>query len=222
MSGRVDGEISRRNFLAASGSLIVSFTLFPRWCAAQAAKPGAKGVKLPGSLQNTPMLDSWIRVAPDGAITVFTGKAELGQGIKTALIQVAAEELVVPPARIALVTADTMRTPNEGYTAGSQSMSNSATAVMNAAAQAREIIVGLAATKFGVAAESLKLADGTVRAADGRSASYGELVSEQSLHVTAKPTSRLRDPQTRSVIGKPLLRVDIPAKVTGGVAYVHD
>ena len=211
-------QVSRREFLGACAGVVVGFSLSSRaWAQApEAAAP------LPGSLRQTPFIDSWIRIAPDGTITVFTGKVELGQGIKTALIQVAAEELVVPPARIALVTADTARTPNEGYTAGSQSMSNSATAVMNAAAQAREIIADLAATKFGVAVESLKLGDGNVRAADGRSATYAELVAEQSLHVTAKPTSRLRDPKTRSVIGKPLQRVDIPAKVTGGVAYVHD
>jgi CO/xanthine dehydrogenase Mo-binding subunit len=218
MSAIADGRVSRREFLAACGGLVVGFSVVGRaWAqTAEAAPP------LPGSLKQTPFIDSWIRIAPDGAITVFTGKAELGQGIKTALIQVAAEELIVPPTRIALVTADTARTPNEGYTAGSQSMSSSATAVMNAAAQAREIIADLAATKFGVAVESLKLGDGAVRAADGRSATYGELVAEQSLHVTAKPTSRLRDSKTRSVIGKPLQRVDIPAKVTGGVAYVHD
>ena len=212
-------QVSRREFLAACAGLVVGFSVTDRgW--AQAPSEGA--ASLPGSLKQTPFIDSWIRIAPDGAITVFTGKAELGQGIKTALIQVAAEELVVPPTRIALVTADTARTPNEGYTAGSQSMSNSATAVMNAAAQAREIIADLAATKFGVPAESLKLGDGIIRAADGRSAAYGELVADQSLHVTAKPTSHLRDPKTRSVIGKPLPRVDIPAKVTGGTAYVHD
>ncbi len=88
------------------------------------------------------MLDSWIRIDADGAITVFTGKAELGQGIKTALIQVAAEELVVEPRAITLVTADTGRTPNEGYTAGSQSMPDSGTAILHAAAQARAILVG--------------------------------------------------------------------------------
>jgi CO/xanthine dehydrogenase Mo-binding subunit len=218
MSAMPQGQVSRRDFLAACAGLVVGFSVAGRtW--AQAVEGAAS---LPGSLKQTPFIDSWIRIAPDGAITVFTGKAELGQGIKTALIQVAAEELVVRPTRIALVTADTARTPNEGYTAGSQSMSNSATAVMNAAAQARDIIADLAAAKFGVAVESLNLADGIVRAGDGRSATYGELVAEQSLHVTAKPTSRLRDPKTRSVIGKPLPRVDIPAKVTGGVAYVHD
>ena len=92
------------------------------------------------------MLDAWIRIDADGTVTVFTGKAELGQGIKTALIQVAAEELDVDPGAIALVTADTARTPNEGYTAGSHSMQDSGTAILHAAAQVRAILIGLAAT----------------------------------------------------------------------------
>ena len=212
------GRVSRREFLATCSGLVIGFSVAGRgW--AQAA---AEAAPLPGSLRQTPLIDSWIRIAPDGTITVFTGKAELGQGIRTALIQVAAEELVVPPSRIALVTADTARTPNEGYTAGSQSMSNSATAVMNAAAQARAIIGDLAAAKLGVAADALVFRDGAVLAPDNRSATYAELVSDQSLHVTAKPASRFHDPKTRSVIGKSLPRVDIPAKVTGGLAYVHD
>src|SRR5260370_12337358 len=101
------------------------------------------------------MLDAWIRVGADGTITVFTGKVEFGQGVKTALVQLAAEELLVGPARIQLVTADTSRTPNEGYTAGSNSMKDSGTAIMNAAAQVREMLVGMAASRFGVAVDSL-------------------------------------------------------------------
>ena len=211
----VETAVSRREFLATCSGLIVAFAL-PVPAAAQSA------AALPGSLRQTPYLDAWLRIAPDGSIAVFTGKAELGQGIKTALIQVAAEELAVPPARIALVTADTARTPNEGYTAGSQSMPNGGTALMHAAAQARAIVADLAAARFGVAPDALTLADGVVRAPDGRAASYGELVAAESLHVMAKPVSALRDPKNRKVIGQSLPRVDIPAKVTGGAAYVHD
>lgn len=218
MSTIVERSVSRREFLATCSGVVIGFSIAGRsW--GQAA---AETAPLPGSLRQTPLIDSWLRIAPDGTITVFTGKAELGQGIKTALIQVAAEELVVPPSRIALVTADTARTPNEGYTAGSQSMSNSATAVMNAAAQARAIIADLAAAKLGVAGESLVFRDGAVYAPDNRSATYAQLVTDQSLHVTAKPASRFRDPKTRAVMGKSLPRVDIPGKVTGGLAYVHD
>ena len=113
-------RLSRRGFLAAAGSLVVSFSLLP--AARVLAQKAQGGPKLPGSLDGSPLLDSWIRIDADGTITVFTGKAELGQGIKTALMQVAAEELSVPPGRIRLTTADTSQTPDEGYTAGSHSM----------------------------------------------------------------------------------------------------
>jgi nicotinate dehydrogenase subunit B len=214
-------RLSRREFVAGAGALVVSFALLPRLSAGQAPQ-AARTPILPGSLKDTSMLDAWIRVDADGAITVFTGKVELGQGIKTALIQLAAEELVVGPARIQLVTADTSRTPNEGYTAGSNSMKDSGTAIMNAAAQVREMLVGMAASRLGVPADSLVVQDGRVRAADGRSVAYAELVAGQTLHVPAQPQSKLRDPKTRAVVGKALQRVDIPGKVTGAVAYVQD
>ena len=102
---------------------------------------------LPGSLDDTPNIDAWIRVDVSGAVTILTGKAELGQGLKTALLQVAAEELKVQFSRLSLVTADTARTPNEGYTAASHSMQDSGTAIRHAAAQAREILLEEAARR---------------------------------------------------------------------------
>ena len=125
------------------GALVVELLAASRGaCSPRPRRSGARrnAAGLPGSLKTTPLLDSWIRIDADGGITVFTGKAELGQGIKTALIQVAAEELAVEPAAITLVTADTGRTPNEGYTAGSQSMQDSGTAILHAAAQVRGIL----------------------------------------------------------------------------------
>jgi len=213
-------NMDRRAFLVSSGALVVSFALGSAGAAVQEAGGGKN--PLPGSLEQDPMLDAWIRIGSDGTITVFTGKAELGQGIKTALIQVAAEELVVDPARIALVTADTARTPNEQYTAGSQSMQHSGTAIMNAAAQVRGLLVNLAAAKWGVAAEQLSVQNQAVRAPDGRTIGYAELVSDGVLHVRAEASSPLRDPKTHTVIGRAFPRVDIPAKVTGGAAYVQD
>ena len=155
----VDG-LSRRGFLAGAGALVISFSLLPRLASAQEAATADKaldqGAALPGSLKDAPMLDSWIRIDADGGITVFTGKVELGQGIKTALIQIAAEELVVEPHRINLITADTSRTPDEGYTAGSQSMQMSGTAILNAAAQVRALLFGMAAARFDVPGPTLK------------------------------------------------------------------
>jgi nicotinate dehydrogenase subunit B len=213
---------SRRGVLLGAGALIVGFS-FQREVSAQERTPGPSPATppLPGSLKTSPMLDSWIRIDADG-ITVFTGKAELGQGIKTAVIQVAAEELSVEPRAINLVTADTSRTPNEGYTSGSQSMQDSATAIRHAAAQAREILVNAAASRLGSSADRLIVRNGVVTTEDGRSLRYGELVTNELLHVQAQPQSKLKNPDTFAVIGQPMQRVDIPAKVTGGLAYVQD
>jgi CO/xanthine dehydrogenase Mo-binding subunit len=208
--------LSRRQVLTGGGAVIVSFSLG----AARAQQPASP--PLPGSLKETPMLDSWVRIDANGSITVFTGKAELGQGIKTALLQVASEELGTGIYRIKLIMADTARTPNEGYTSGSHSMQDSATAIRNAAAQVREILLVRAAERLATQVEHVKLHDGTVTSDDGKTISIGELIGDDVLHVRAQPRSKLKDPSTYTLIGKPVARVDIPAKVTGGVAYVHD
>ena len=212
--------IDRRSLLAGSGTLIVSFSLSGAFAQDQAAAPPAP--KPPGSLAKEPYLDSWIRIDADGAITVFTGKAELGQGVKTAIQQIAAEELDVPFNSLKLVTADTARTPNEGYTAGSNSMKDSGTAVQNAAAQARQLLVAEAARRLNVSEENLKAENGAVIAPDGQRLSYGDLVAGDMLHVAAQAKSKLKDPATYKVMGQSVPRVDIPAKVTGGAAYIQD
>ena len=212
-------DVGRRAFLARSGALVVAFSLAPLQGGAQEKTGGAK---LPGSLEKAPLLDAWIRVGADGGVTVFTGKAELGQGVRTALTALAAEELGIAPAGIVLVTADTSRTPDEGYTAGSNSMKDSGTAIRSAAAQVRELLIERASAKLGVAAERLHAKDGNVVADDGRRAGFGDLAAQGYAEVRAKPDAKLKDPRSYSVVGKTLARVDIPAKVTGGVAYVQD
>ncbi|MGE0239216.1 MAG: molybdopterin cofactor-binding domain-containing protein [Parvibaculaceae bacterium] len=214
-------ELNRRSLLTGGGALIVSFPLLPA-AAQEAPQPETASPKLPGSLDKTRFLDSWIRIDAEARITVFTGKAELGQGIRTALTQVAAEELDVAFMDIELVTADTGRTADEGFTAGSQSMQNSGTAIRNAAAQVRELLVAKAAERFNLAAGDLKTAEKMVTAPDGRRASYGELAAALDLQVEARPQSPLKAPEGLRVIGQSLPRVDIPGKVSGGIAYVQD
>ena len=114
--------LDRRRVLAGGGALIVSFSLTGAFAQQQDAPAAAPAPSPPGSLKTSPYLDSWIRIDADGSITVFTGKAELGQGFKTAFQQIAAEELDVPFASLKVVTADTELTANEGYTSGSNSM----------------------------------------------------------------------------------------------------
>src|SRR6201997_1661653 len=170
MNGPV--TLDRRRLLAGSGALVVSFSLTGAFAEDQAAPAAPPAPKPPGSLDKTPYLDSWIRVDADGGITVFTGKAELGQGFKTAFQQIAAEELDVPFASLKVVTADTKLTPNEGYSSGSNSTKDSGTAIQNAAAQARALLVAEAAKRFDVAADALRTENGNVVAQDGRRLSY--------------------------------------------------
>jgi CO/xanthine dehydrogenase Mo-binding subunit len=213
--------LDRRRVLAGGGALIVSFSLSKALAQDQTA-PVAAPPSPPGSLKTSPLLDSWIRIDADDGITVFTGKAELGQGFKTAFQQIAAEELEVPFSSVKVVTADTRLTANEGYTSGSNSMKDSGTAIQNAAAQVRELLVAQAARRLDLPAENLRTESGAVISPDGRRLGYGELVAADMLHVQAQPKSRLKDPASFKVMGQAVPRVDIPAKVTGGAAYVQD
>jgi len=213
--------LDRRRVLAGGGALIISFSLTSAFAQQQDA-PAAPAPSPPGSLKTSPYLDAWIRIDTDGGITVFTGKAELGQGFRTAFQQIAAEELDVAFGALKVVTADTKVTANEGYTSGSNSMKDSGTAIQIAAAQARELLVAEAAKRLDLPVENLRTADGAVIAPDGKRLSYGELVAGDMLHVQAQPKSKLKNPATYRVIGQSVPRVDIPAKVTGGAAYVQD
>jgi CO/xanthine dehydrogenase Mo-binding subunit len=206
-----------RRTLLGQGALVVAFTMAGQGAAQEAPKKDG----LPGDLDKYPQLDSWIQIGADGHVTVFTGKAELGQGLRTALIQIVADELVMAPAAIELVTADTARTPDEGITAGSHSMQDSGTALLNAAANVRVLLTEAAAWRFVTSSDQVELNDGVASGPNGQSLGYGELVAGFSLHVAAKPNVPRRE-KGRRLIGEDLPRVDIPAKVSGGVAYVQD
>src|ERR1700687_3791162 len=153
---------TRREFTAGLGSIIVSFSLDPKLAFAQQA------AKLPGSLAENGMLDAWIRINADGSATIFPGKVELGQGITTALTQIAAEELDLPLARVRVLTTDTRQSPNEGVTSGSQSIEYGGTAMRLASAEVRGILLDLAAKRLNAAADTLTVADGVIASPDGR------------------------------------------------------
>ncbi|MFL5000146.1 MAG: molybdopterin cofactor-binding domain-containing protein [Xanthobacteraceae bacterium] len=208
--------LTRRDFTAGFGAIVVAFSLDRR--AATAQEPA----RLPGSLQTNRRLDAWLRINADGTATVFTGKVELGQGILTALRQIAAEELDLPLERIAMISGDTGRTPNEGQTAGSQSVENSGTALRMAGAEARAMLLDLAAKRFGVAADTLSVADGTISAAEGRKVTYGELAGEVDLKREATAKAAPKPAARHRIVGQSIPRFDIPAKVTGGAAFVQD
>ena len=207
---------NRRQFTAGLGAIVVAFSLDPRHAA------GQEPPRLPGSLQTNRKLDGWLRINADGTATVFTGKVELGQGILTALAQIAAEELDLPLARIKMISGDTGQTPNEGQTAGSQSVENSGTALRMAGAEVRAILIELAAKRLGAAADQLAISDGVIAAPDGRKVGYGELAASVDLNREATAKATPKPPASHKIVGKSIQRFDIPAKVTGGMAFVQD
>jgi nicotinate dehydrogenase subunit B len=205
----------RRNFLKAAGAITVGFSWSLPSVIAQ------QPTRLPGSLNTNRMLDGWLRINADGTVTVFTGKCELGQGILTALAQIASDELDVAYERIEMVSADTARTPNEGQTAGSLSVENSGTALRYACAEARQILLGLAATKLGAPADRLTIADGTISGGSGK-VTYGDLAKDANLKREATAEAKPKPPSQHKMVGKSVPRRDIPSKVTGGRSYVQD
>ena len=171
-------------------------------------RAAASRARLPGSLDDNRLLDAWIRIGTDGNATVCTGKVELGQGIVTALAQIAAEELDLPLDRVQMISGDTEKTPNEGVTAGSQSIENSGTALRLAGAQVRAILLELAAKRLGADAAALSVTEGVDRRAGraqaqlcgacrrGRSASRGNRASAAEARVAA-PDRRQADRAAR-------------------------
>ncbi len=205
-----------RRAVVAGGALLIGFRL------AAPVRALAEGGEPLGDLARTPALDSWLRLDPDGQVTVLTGKVELGQGIRTALLQVAAEELDLPQAALTLVTADTARTPDEGFTSGSHSMQDSATAIRAAAAELRALLIAAASSSWQVPAAEIGTRDGRVIGPDGRAALYGELAGAIDLHRAARLPVPLKPPAAYTVVGRSWPRVDIPGKLTGAPSYVHD
>jgi CO/xanthine dehydrogenase Mo-binding subunit len=207
--------IDRRDLLKTGGFLSLSFAI-PRLAFGQDAG------ELPRDLKQNPILSSWIDIAADNSVTLKIGKVELGQGVVTAAAQICADELMIDLAELKVIPGDTFNGPDEGTTAGSQSAPNCAPAVQQAAAEVREILLNLAADKLGASASELKIADGRITAPDGRSVTYGEVVTGEALNVEASGKARHIPISEHRYIGKPVLRLDIPAKMTGEPIFVQE
>src|SRR5262252_279683 len=178
---------------------------------------------LPPSLARNTRLDRWVAVRPDGVIEIRTGKVEIGQGIISALAQIAAEELDVDYARIRMIPADTVRSPNEGVTAGSRSTVESGSALRQACAEVRRAFLDAAALRFGVDIDELFVRDGTIhRRASNESATYWELSGTIDLARDADGRAAPKRADQLTVVGKYLPRIDLPGKVIGSDVYVHD
>jgi CO/xanthine dehydrogenase Mo-binding subunit len=178
---------------------------------------------LPPSLARTPRLDRWLRLDPDGSVAICTGKVEIGQGIKTALAMIAADELDVALYRVRVRTADTALTPNELITAGSLSVEDSGGAIRVACATARAKLLDAAAAVLGVPRDSLDVEDGTVTSSlTNQRTDYWSLPYDDLFSVEIQEPLPLKNPDSYRVVGRPAQRLDLPAKVLGHPAFVHD
>ena len=186
------------------------------------ATSGEAGTALPPSLAANPRLGDWLRVQPGGVVEVRSGKVELGQGVLTALAQVAAEELDLDVARVRMVAAVTGVSPNEGYTSGSMSIQYSGAALRLVCAEARAIYLGVAASRWNVPAAALTVRDGTIAAPDGRATSYWELADDLLLDRPATGVAAPKAAADYRIVGTSVPRVDLPDKLAPRPRFVHD
>jgi CO/xanthine dehydrogenase Mo-binding subunit len=216
--GRYRFDLDRRGFLrvltAMGGGLLVVSTV-PVVAQQETGRGGAQG-------QATDALAGWLHIGPNGRVTVYTGKVEIGQNIRTSLAQTVADELCVPMSVISLVMADTDLTPFDAGTYGSRTTPTMAPQLARAAATAREMLLDLAAARWQVARQSLGVKDGTISDSLGRSISFGELTHGQNLTgvVSNQAPEEPRDPWT--VRGEPLHKINARDIVTGKHEYPPD
>jgi nicotinate dehydrogenase subunit B len=213
-------SISRREFLGLSG-LIVSFALpLP-----PASAGSSQTAQLPIAHKTVAPdeVDGFLAIDRQGNISVFSGKVDLGTGVRTAITQIVAEELGVPMARIGVIQGDTLLTPDQGPTYGSLSIQNGGVQIRLAAATARQALIRLAARRLHLDESELTVETGAIKAVHGtRSVSYGDLIGGRTFALSNDKDAPLKDPATYTVVGRSQPRLDIPDKVTGRFTYMHD
>ena len=214
---------SRRSFLVGAGALVVRFSMKGALETALAQGPFEGGTAGSPPLNQ---LDSWIAIAADGGVTAYAGKAELGQGISTAQIQLVAEELCVAFSRVKLIYCDTAQTPDQGITSGSQSHPTNFNQknLAQAAVTAREALLELASRRLGLSADQLVAKDGMISARSDASkkVGYGDLVGGKKFEIKIDPNAKRKRASEWTVLGKPVGRPDMPALVTGQFVFVHN
>ena len=187
------------------------------------AEAAVQAPDLPKHLAANPRLSRWLAVEPDGVVGLRVGKVELGQGIATALAQIAADELGVPLECVRVLPAHTAKGPDQGLTAGSMSVFEAGPAVRTACAHARALFVEAAAAAWQLPPEDVAVTDGVIGSGDGRRTSYGALAGAVDLDVDVPTTAAAaQPPATARLVGTSAARLDLPAKIAGRPAFVAD
>ncbi len=192
--------LSRRDLLRTGGALVVGFTLSGRRASAQTPAASGKPVDINE-------VDSFLEIHADGSVTIYTGKVDLGTGLRVAIRQMAAEELGVPVERVALIDGDTNLTPDQGATGGSTGLTQGGVQVRQAAATARQAILKMA----NLPADTRDL-----------SSAIGPAIGGKRFEMKVDKNAPLKDPRTYSIVGKPVPRPDLPGKCTARHTYVQD
>jgi CO/xanthine dehydrogenase Mo-binding subunit len=206
---------SRRALLMGGGALVVTFSLgHGETALAQEA------AQRPLSIAE---VDAFLAIDARGRVTVYSGKVDLGTGVRTALAQMAAEELDVPFSTVRIVEGDTALTPDQGTTWGSLTIQAGGEQIRNAAATARAALIEQAAQRLKAKPAELSVTNGVISVGNRR-VSYGELIGGKMFSIKLDPAkpAKFKDPKDYTIVGKSVPRVDIQAKVTGRFPYINN
>ncbi len=214
MNRRADSALSRADFHAAAGVLLV---------VREPPAPGAPATGQPPAVLANPAegVEILVAVWDDGSATALHGHVDLGTGLRTALAQIVAEELDLPMERIAMVLGDTARAPNQGATIASASIQIHAEPLRRAAAQARAWLLAQAAARLQCEPHELRSRDGVISSAQA-SLRFGELLGGQHVELALDLQTPVKAPQDYRLVGQSVPRVDMHDKLTGALVFVHD
>ncbi len=204
-----ENSLSRRAFLTAGGALAVSIAL-----------PGC-GRAQTQATSTANRFNDRIEIHADGTVHVLIGRIEMGQGLNSAIAQLAAEELDVEMSRIVIPPVDTAFAPNEGFTDSSASMRGTGMSVRQAAAEARTMLLAMAARRMGTSASVLSVQDGNIHGGT-ENLTYWQIIASGEMSIPAIGSVTLKQPTGYRLLGTATPRTDLPAKVTGGAAFVQD
>ncbi|GAA3966207.1 xanthine dehydrogenase family protein molybdopterin-binding subunit [Allohahella marinimesophila] len=216
--------LSRRHFLKGTGAMAIGFSLLPalmpRLVAADTES--ANGVR-PAKASSSDV-DAWLLITGRGELVIYSGKVELGTGVETALRQIVAEELLMPMAATRFIQGDTQLTPDQGYTAGSNTINQGSVPMRRAAATARRLLFERAAEQLQVQVDQLTGSDGNIHVAgdEAQAVSYASLIGNGLLEASIDQELAFLDADRYRLVGQSIPRVDIPSKVFGRFTYVHD
>lgn len=216
--GSSDFLMSRRALLQNAGTIFVAFSMHD--VNAQQRNSPELG---PGKTLKLDEVDAFLSLSPDGSVIVYCGKVDLGTGLRIAIPQMVAEELDIPLSAIKLIEGDTALTPDQGPTAGSSGIMRGGVQIRQAAATARESLLGLAAQHWSVSKDGLICREGNiVNTSNNARITYASLLDGKQIGIRVDEKAPLKNPKVYSVVGKPLPRPDIAAKVSGQHPYMHD